>query len=152
MRAVSAPNREPLAYQLNRLLTILRAQISSELNALGLPFTQYVCLQLLRMAPHQSNAELARALGVSPQATNRVLQRMQRGGLVDRPDSASWGRVRPASLTTHGRTTLDRAEAAVRLVEDHTLSVLTAAQCSGLRDTLLALAVAQSGRHAAPSI
>jgi DNA-binding MarR family transcriptional regulator len=72
---------------------------------------QYICLQMLNAAPHQSNAEMARAMGVTPQAMNGVLRRMQTGGLIDRPDTVSSGRPRPASLTGYGRRTLERVDA-----------------------------------------
>jgi DNA-binding MarR family transcriptional regulator len=137
---VSLPDVEPLANQLHRLFTTLRARISSALVPLNLRFSQYVCLHLLNTAPHKSNAELARAAGVTPQAMNGVVRRMQSAGLIDRPDDVSSGRARPAHLTGYGRKTLARAHAAVRQAEQQTLSDLTDAQRAGLRIALLALA------------
>lgn len=122
---------------LHRLFTTLRADIVAALAPLNVPFTQYVCLQMLQTAPHQTNAELARAMGVSPQAMNGVLQRMQDGGLIDRPDITDFGRGRPASLTGYGRSTLEQADAAVHVLEQQRLSGLTEAQRVALRAAVI---------------
>ena len=145
---MSLPDVEPLAIQLYRLSTTLRARISSALEPLNLLFSQYVCLQLLNTAPHKSNAELARAAGVTPQAMNGVVRRMQSAGLIDRPEDASSGRPRPAHLTGSGRKTLTRAHAAVREAEQQTLSGLTDTQRAGLHIALHALgAQMEEGHH-----
>jgi DNA-binding MarR family transcriptional regulator len=137
---VSPPEAEPLVDGLHRLFTTLRTQVTAALAPLNVQFSQYVCLHMLSTAPDQSNADLARVAGVTPQAMNGVVRRMQYGGLIDRPDSVSAGRARPASLTGYGRRTLERADAAVRAVEEQALSVLTDDQRSGLHAALRALA------------
>jgi DNA-binding MarR family transcriptional regulator len=137
---VSPPEAEPLVDGLHRLFTTLRTQVTAALAPLNVQFSQYVCLHMLSTAPDQSNADLARVAGVTPQAMNGVVRRMQYGGLIDRPDSVSSGRARPASLTGYGRRTLERADAAVRAVEEQGLSVLTDDQRSGLHAALRALA------------
>lgn len=138
---MSPPQAEPLVDGLHRLFTTLRTEVSAALAPLDVLFSEYVCLHMLSSAPDQSNADLARVAGVTPQAMHAVVRRMQAGGLIDRPDSVSFGRARPASLTVYGRRTLERADAAVRAVEEQVLSVLTDDQRDGLHATLRALAV-----------
>lgn len=130
---------ESLAYQLQRLSMTLHARTSAVLEPLNVPFPQYVCLRLLHSAPHQSNAQLARAVGVSMQAMNAALLRMQRAGLIDRPLRVDQGRARPATLTVRGRTVFEHADAAVREVEALMLSGLTDQQCAVFRAVLSAL-------------
>ena len=137
---MSPPEAELLVDGLHRLFTTLRTQVSAALAPLNVHFSEYVCLHMLSSAPDQSNADLARVAGVTPQAMHAVLRRMQDGGLIDRPDSVSFGRARPASLTAYGRRTLERADAAVRAVEEQVLSVLTDDQRNGLHAALRALA------------
>ncbi|PXX00305.1 MarR family winged helix-turn-helix transcriptional regulator [Mycolicibacterium moriokaense] len=137
---MSPPKAEPLVDELHRLFTMLRTQVSAALAPVDVHFAQYVCLQMLSTAPDQSNADLARVAGVTPQAMNGVVLRMQQDGLIDRPDSVSFGRARPASLTAYGRRTLKRADAAVRAVEEQVLSVLTDDERNGLHAALRALA------------
>ncbi|WP_082168629.1 MarR family winged helix-turn-helix transcriptional regulator [Mycolicibacterium chlorophenolicum] len=138
---MSHPDSGPLVYRLHRLLTTLRTQISAALVPVNVSFSQYVCLQILHTAPGQSNADLARAMGVTPQAMSGVLLRMQADGLIDRPDTVDSGRARPASLTRYGRRILERADAAVRGVEESALLGLTDAQ----RDALLTLSTQNFG-------
>ena len=137
---MSPPEAEPLVDELHRLFTTLRTQVSAALAPVNVHFSQYICLHMLSTTPDQSNADLARVAGVTPQAMNGVVRRMQHGGLIDRPDSVSFGRARPASLTAYGRRTLERADAAVRAVEEQALSVLTDDQRNGLHAALRALA------------
>jgi DNA-binding MarR family transcriptional regulator len=137
---VSPPEAELLVDRLHRLFTTLRTEVSAALAPLDVLFSEYVCLHMLSSAPDQSNADLARVAGITPQAMHAVVRRMQYGGLIDRPDSVSFGRARPASLTVYGRRTLERADAAVRAVEAQVLSVLTDDQRNGLRAALRALA------------
>jgi DNA-binding MarR family transcriptional regulator len=137
---VSPPEADPLVDGLNRLFTTLRTQVSAALAPLNVHFAHYVCLRMLSSVPDQSNADLARVAGVTPQAMNGVVRRMQCGGLIDRPDTVSSGRARPASLTAYGRRTLERADAAVRGVEEQVLSVLTDDQRNGLHAALRVLA------------
>jgi DNA-binding MarR family transcriptional regulator len=149
---VSPPEAEPLV-GLHRLFTTLRTEVSAALAPLNLQFSQYVCLHMLSSEPDQSNADLARVAGVTPQAMNAVVRQMQYSGLIDRPDSVSSGRARPASLTAYGRRTFERAHAAVRAVEEQVLSALTDDQRDGLNAAVRAVAVPSrtsgSGRLAA---
>jgi DNA-binding MarR family transcriptional regulator len=137
---VSPPEAEPLVDGVHRLFTTLRTQVSAALAPLNMHFSHYVCMHMLTSAPDQSNADLARAAGVTPQAMNGVVRRLQYGGLIDRPDNVSSGRARPASLTAYGRRTLERADPAVRAVEERVLSVLTDDQRNGLHAALRVLA------------
>lgn len=137
---MSAANTEALIDQLHQLFTTMRRHVFAVLRPLDLAFSQYVCLQMLQAAPYQSNAELARAMRISPQAMNRALQELQREGLIDRPVGVSSGRARPAALTAHGRRILKQADVALQVVEQQQLSGLSDAQCNGLRAALRVLA------------
>jgi DNA-binding MarR family transcriptional regulator len=75
-------------------------------------------MRVLSKFPGQSNADLARALNVSPQAMNMVLRGLEERRLVARPDSVSSGRSLPAQLTREGEDLLKRTDAGVRAAED----------------------------------
>lgn len=119
---------QPLGYLLYRLMSALRPAVMAELAPLGLVLPEFVCLRLLSMAPGRSNAELARDMNVSPQAMNNVVRGLQDRGIVARPATVSSGRALPAQLTAKGTAVLKRAEAAVRVADEHVLANLTAAQ------------------------
>ncbi|GAB2998594.1 MarR family winged helix-turn-helix transcriptional regulator [Mycobacterium bourgelatii] len=104
----------PLGYLLYRVGVVLRPEVSAALGPLGLTLPEFVCLRILSQSPGSSNAELARRAGVSPQAMNTVLRRLEEIGAVGRPATVSSGRSLPATLTPDGRNLLKRAEAVVR--------------------------------------
>jgi DNA-binding MarR family transcriptional regulator len=118
----------PLGYLLYRVATVLRPEVSAVLGPLGLTLPEFVCLRVLSMFPGMSSAELSRHAGVTPQAMNTVLRKLEDVGAVARPSSVSSGRALPANLTGQGRTLLRRAEGAVRGADARILSKLTNAQ------------------------
>jgi DNA-binding MarR family transcriptional regulator len=129
---------EPLAYLLQRLVMTVRGQMRAALAPFELSLSQYVCLSTVAAIPHQSNAELARELGVSPQATNVVLRRLQHAGLVTRL-TGGHGRSQPVMLTAIGRATLRDADAALRAVDDHRTGTAADSRHIGLQTVLRAL-------------
>jgi DNA-binding MarR family transcriptional regulator len=111
----------PLGYLLYRAMATLRPATANELRALNLTLPQYICLRILSLTPGRSNAELARDMNVTPQATHIVLLGLQDAGVVTRPISAPSGRALPAQLTTQGIARLICAEAVVRVAEHRVL-------------------------------
>jgi DNA-binding MarR family transcriptional regulator len=118
----------PLGYLLYRVATALRPEVSAALTPLALSLPEFVCLRILSMSPGMSSAELSRHTGVSPQAMNTVLRKLEDVGAVARPASVSSGRALPANLTGQGRALLKRAEAAVRGADARILGKLTEPQ------------------------
>ena len=128
---------QPLGYLLHRAAMRLRADVTaSVLEPLNLAFPQYICMRILSKTPGRSNAELARDLAVSPQATNMVLRALQDRGLVTRPASVSSGRARPAELTRAGRMLLTRTDEGIRAAEHRVLGRLSDADRSALKRIL----------------
>ena len=109
---------EPLGYLLHRVLHALKTDVSATvLDPLEVAFPEYLCMRVLSKFPGHSNAELARALNVSPQAMNMVLRGLEDRGLVSRPASVSSGRSLPAQLTRDGEQLLKRTDAGVGAAE-----------------------------------
>jgi len=126
----------PLGYLLYRVSSALRPQATAALGPLGLTLPEFVCMRALSLRPGLSSAELARHTGVTPQAMNTVLHRMENRGAVSRPDSVPSGRALPATLTDAGRDLLARAEAAVRVADSKVLAALSPAEQHRLRQML----------------
>lgn len=130
----------PLGYLLSRVANALRAEITANvLEPLGLSFPQFVCLRMLDKRPGMSNAEMARFIGVSPQAMNIVVRALQDRDLITRPSTVAAGRSRPTELTRAGRTLLGKTVAGIREADDALLAGLTAAQRREFRQTLTSL-------------
>lgn len=134
------PLDEPLGNLLYRVASALRAEVSkSALEPLNLSFPQYLCIRILSRFPGRSNAELARDLNVSPQATNVVLRSLEERGVVSRPASAASGRSLPAQLTREGSELLTTLDTAVHAAEQRVLGPLTDAQRREFRQLLTKL-------------
>ena len=130
----------PLGYLLSRVANALRADITANvLEPLGLTFPQFVCLRMLDKRSGMSNAEMARFIGVSPQAMNIVVRALQDRELITRPSTVAAGRSRPTELTRAGRTLLGKTVAGIRAADDALLAGLTAAQRREFRETLTSL-------------
>jgi DNA-binding MarR family transcriptional regulator len=131
----------PLGYLLSRTYSKLRAEISADvLEPLGLSFPQFICLRILENFPGMSNAEMARQIGVSPQAMNIVVRALQDRDLIVRPSTVASGRSRPTELTRAGRTLVRETDSGVRAADDRLLADLSPAQRSEFRKVLADLA------------
>jgi DNA-binding MarR family transcriptional regulator len=116
---------EPLGYLLHRVMHALKTDVSATvLDPLEVAFPEYLCMRVLSKYPGHSNAELARALNVSPQAMNMVLRGLEDRRLVSRPASVSSGRSLPAQLTREGEELLKRTDAGVRAAENRLMANL----------------------------
>jgi DNA-binding MarR family transcriptional regulator len=117
---------QPLGYLLSRVMFALKADVTATvLDPLEVAFPEYLCMRVLSKYPGQSNADLARALNVSPQAMNMVLRGLEERRLVARPASVSSGRSLPAQLTRDGEELLKRTDAGVRAAEDRLMAHLS---------------------------
>lgn len=116
-----------VGYALKQASTALRSAMDAALRPLGLTVSQYSCLEVLAQRTGASNAELARATFVTPQAMHGVLRGLEERGLLSR-GAAEHGRALPSGLTPAGRRLLRHASAAVRRVEERMLAPLAAAE------------------------
>jgi DNA-binding MarR family transcriptional regulator len=130
----------PLGYLLYRVTNALRGEVTATvLEPLELSFPQYICMRMLSRSPGRSNAEVARSIGVSPQAMNIVLRSLQDRALVERPAAMAAGRSQPAQLTASGRQMLARTDAGVRAAERRLMADLTEQQRRDFRTILRTL-------------
>jgi DNA-binding MarR family transcriptional regulator len=131
---------QPLGYLLSRVMFALKADVTATvLDPLEVAFPEYLCMRVLSKYPGQSNADLARALNVSPQAMNMVLRGLEERRLVTRPASVSSGRSLPAQLTRQGGELLKRTDAGVRAAEDRLMANLSDEERYEFRRVLAAL-------------
>ncbi|MBB5915392.1 DNA-binding MarR family transcriptional regulator [Nocardia transvalensis] len=131
---------KPLGYLLHRVAAALRAEVAATvLEPRELAFPEYLCMRMLSQSPGTSNAQLARAAGVSPQAMNKVIRGLQERGLVTRPASVPSGRSLPATLTREGLGMLDRIDPEVLAAERRVLAALGEKDRRELRRLLAAV-------------
>jgi len=125
-----------VSYLVGRLDRLLRRRLGQALAEHGLSLAEYTTLSVLSARSGLSNAQLARRSLITPQAANEVLTRLEDRKLLRRLVHPDHGRVRPAELTAAGRRLLERADAAVDVVEREMLAGMTTAERAALRDSL----------------
>jgi DNA-binding MarR family transcriptional regulator len=131
---------QPLGYLLSRVMFALKSDVSAAvLDPLEVAFPEYLCMRVLSKYPGQTNADLARALSVSPQAMNMVLRGLEERGLVTRPASVASGRSLPAQLTREGADLLKRTDAGVRAAENRLMVNMADEERDQFKRTLAAL-------------
>jgi DNA-binding MarR family transcriptional regulator len=131
---------QPLGYLLSRVMFALKADVTETvLDPLEVAFPEYLCMRVLSKYPGKSNADLARAQNVSPQAMNMVLRGLEDRGLVTRPASVSSGRSLPAQLTREGEQLLKRTDAGVQAAERRLMANLSERERYDFKRILAAL-------------
>lgn len=135
-----APHEHPspdLAIVTDAFLTASRAMIGVSLRSLSaspveVTLTQHRVLVLLAASGGQTVGALAATLDVNQSNASRLVDRLDRLGLVDRQPSAADGRAVLVTLRPEGRAVLDavtasRREALAELLENLTLTERRAA-------------------------
>jgi len=124
------------SFALARTCRLLRRRARGLLHDVGLHRGQQFVLRALWEREGCTQSELAHRTRVSPATTTRMLQRMERDGLVERRQDAEDQRVSRVYLTDAGRRTQQAARAAWRQLEDEAFDGLTADECTMLSDLL----------------
>lgn len=144
MLGVTQPN-ESLAYLIRTAHHALRARLEEVLHARGLTLPQLAVLAALEKTSGLSNAELARAAFVSPQAMHDSLGALERARLVKRTPDPANARVLRTGLTPTGLRKLEHASRAVARVETSIRAALTSREQRTMRDLLARTVTALTG-------
>ena len=121
---------------LNRTAHALQNYLRPHLTALGLSPGQPKLLRVLAMSGPCTQRRLADCCEVDPSAICRMLDSLERSGLVARQPSPSDRRAGLVSLTAEGRTAFGRWEERCMELEDQMLSGFSPAERSQLADFL----------------
>lgn len=131
-----------IGYALKRVQAALHSAMEDALREFGLGVSQYACLTVIAHRPGISNADLARAVFVSRQATHQLL-----AGLVASELVVVSGRGRGARLEPGVRALalLAVAERRVAEVQERMLAPLSPTRRAALLDDLTLCAEALDG-------
>jgi len=111
------PMAKRLGYALKRAQHAFRALMDDGLRPLDLSAAQYAVMSAVELEPGLSNATLARAAFVTPQAMLEVIGNLERVGLIARSADPSHGRILRTELTPRGRRVLAKAHEVAARVE-----------------------------------
>lgn len=123
---------------LARTHTVLNDGLDRVLGPLGLSITQYNVLRILRGASREGlcRNEIGRRLITRMPDVTRLLDRMERAGLVSRVRSTEDRRLVNTILTAQGSQIVDKLDRAVAKEHERTLGHMTKAQLTTLVDLL----------------
>ncbi len=134
-----APHEESLdrvTWALRRADLAMQAAKEPPLRAVGVPGSQYQVLINLATVPGITAAELARLLGITPQAVALLTAKLLEQGLIERRAHPRHRTVQELHLTEAGRTELDKAEHIISDLERHVRESLGAQRYKQLRALL----------------
>ncbi len=102
-----------------------RAAVENQLSTLGLHRSQHMMLMYLYHCENiPSQAEMAKAFGISPAAVTGTLQKLEKAGFIER--SMRNGREKEITVSKTGRTIVERTK---QIFKD-----LDEAMCAGISD------------------
>lgn len=108
-------------YRLSRISRLIQTRLESQLSELGLTRMKWCVLAGIGLSKITTSSELADYIGITRQATSRVLVQMRKEGLVDQVLDVIDGRSRLLKLTQQGTTLLNKC---VPMVEENRASFL----------------------------
>jgi DNA-binding MarR family transcriptional regulator len=125
-----------VGYRLKLAQNALRAAMDEALADIGVTAPQYAVLAAVDSGPGISSAALARAAFVTPQTMQGIVANLEREGLLTRAPDPAHGRIKRAALTARGRAALQRAHAAVGVIQGRMLDGFSAAEVEWLSAAL----------------
>ena len=131
-----APEKNEVGYLIKLAQQSLHAALDSALSVHEVTMSQYAVLFNLSRHPGASSAELARLSFVTPQTMIRLIQALERKGLVVRARSSESSRVLEAQVTSKGAGVLRVAQHTVEAVYSRMLDGIREDQLEGLTSSL----------------
>jgi DNA-binding MarR family transcriptional regulator len=126
-------------FLLNKVGIVARRWITEALAPVGVNGREAEILLRLRAYGPLTQQQLIEQLDVDPSNLVTMLNRLESGGLLARERDAADRRRHIVTITADGREVRDRADAAVREVEERLLGRLSAEQRGTLQEILLAI-------------
>jgi DNA-binding MarR family transcriptional regulator len=125
-----------VTWALRRADLAMQAAKEPPLRAVGVPSSQYQVLINLETAPGITAAELARLVGITPQAVALLTAKLLEQGLIERRAHPRHRTVQELHLTEAGRTELGKAERIISDLERHVRDSLGTQRYKQLRALL----------------
>lgn len=124
------------SYLIKRLEIATRAMLESALSGRGVTLAQYTLLSMVSDVDGMSSADVARRSNVSKQATNEIINVLERKGFIGRSEDDENRRILRIKLTRKGRTLLNACDRAVDRNERTFLAAIPATRLATFRRTI----------------
>jgi DNA-binding MarR family transcriptional regulator len=133
--------QERMTYMLRLVSSALGYQVDRALKEFSLTHTQLGALSHLKLVRPGalSGAELGQRIGVTPQSMSTAVAALLARGLVEREPHPDHGRILQLRITPAGTEIRDRAQTAIKKLNDRILSLLDEEQQRQLGEILRTL-------------
>ena len=130
----------PIGYLLRQTIHAFNTAMENGLREHGLTSPQFGALFVLETEPGLSAADVARAMGTTPQAANMLVAAMEEQGLVFREPHPTHGRILEIYPTEEGLRRYKAARPFIRRLETQMCEGFSAAQVATIKRWLVASA------------
>ena len=140
----------PIGYLLRQLVHAFNTAMETGLRDHGLTSPQFGALFVLDTEPGLSAADVARAMGTTPQAANVLVAGMEAQGLVHREPHPTHGRILEIYPTDEGLRRFKAARPFIRRLESEMCAGFSATQVATIKRWLVESARTLADRRATP--
>jgi len=134
----------PIGYLLRQTVHAFNTAMENRLREHKLTSPQFGALFVLETEPGLSAADVARAMGTTPQAANVLIAGMETDGLVYREPHPTHGRILEVYPTDEGLRRFKAAQPSIRRLETQMCQGFSAAQVATVKRWLVDAARAVS--------
>lgn len=127
----------PIGYLLRQTVHAFNTAMENGLRRYGLTSAQFGALFVLDREPGLSSADVARAMGTTPQAASLLIAGMEREGLVRRAPHPTHGRILEVYATDEGWRRFRAALPFIRRLEQQMSEGLDASQLTTVKRWLV---------------
>lgn len=127
----------PIGYLLRQTIHAFNTAMENGLREHGLTSPQFGVLFVLEAEPGLSAADVARAMGTTPQAANMLVAGMEADGLVHREPHPTHGRILEVYPTEEGLRRFRAARPFIRRLETQMCEGFSAAQVATVKRWLV---------------
>jgi DNA-binding MarR family transcriptional regulator len=125
-----------VTYALRRADLVMQGAKEPPLREVGVPGSHYAVLMNLHITPGLTGAELARLVGITPQAVALLAAKLADRGLIERRAHPRHRTVQELHLTDAGRDELMKAEQIISDLERHVRDSLGTQRYNQMRELL----------------
>ncbi len=136
MRSRPAHKYRRTSYLVKRLDTAVREFLEEALVLRGVTLAQYTILSMVSDVDGMSSADVARRSSVTKQATNEIINALERKKLISRAADGENRRILRIKLTRAGRAVLRGCDLAVDRSERRFYEKISATRLLALRRTI----------------
>ncbi|KKO09064.1 MarR family winged helix-turn-helix transcriptional regulator [Pseudohongiella sp.] len=124
---MATSSQSELILKLVALHTKIQKQIAGPLSFHGISFTEYLVLRQLHAAPENKmrRIDLAQQVGLSASGVTRLLNPMEKVGLISKEEAPRDARVSLVTITSAGETIFSDADASFAQVAQSVMQSLS---------------------------